>query len=57
MIENKKVKNWVPCSLLAVDMSWKSKGQATIEISVFGVEFVAMKQGIEAVHASDTSFE
>ena len=30
-------------------MNWLSKKQATIETSVFGAEFVAMKQGIEAV--------
>ena len=30
-------------------MSWLSKKQATIETSVFGSEFLAMKQGMEAV--------
>jgi len=29
---------------------WKSKKQATIETSVFGAEFVAMKTGIETLH-------
>ena len=28
---------------------WYSKHQATIETSVFGAEFVAMKQGMEAL--------
>jgi hypothetical protein len=28
---------------------WHSKKQATIETSVFGAEFVAMKQGMEAL--------
>jgi hypothetical protein len=28
---------------------WHSKKQATIETSVFGTEFVAMKQGMEAL--------
>ena len=31
-------------------VNWLSKKQATIETSVFGAEFVAMKQGMEAVH-------
>ena len=30
-------------------VNWLSKNQATIETSVFGAEFVAMKQGMEAV--------
>jgi hypothetical protein len=30
-------------------IAWLSKKQATVETSVFGAEFVAMKQGIEAV--------
>ena len=30
-------------------VNWFSKKQATIETSVFGAEFVAMKQGMEAV--------
>ena len=30
-------------------IDWLSKKQATIEISVFGAEFVAMKTGIEAL--------
>ena len=30
-------------------VNWLSKKQATIETSVFGAEFVAMKQGMEAV--------
>ena len=29
--------------------NWLSKNQATIETSVFGAKFVAMKQGMEAV--------
>jgi hypothetical protein len=28
---------------------WHSKKQATIKTSVFGTEFVAMKQGMEAL--------
>ena len=30
-------------------MNWFSKKQATIETSVFGADFVAMKQGMESV--------
>ena len=30
-------------------IAWSSKRQATVESSVFGAEFVAMKQGIEAL--------
>ena len=30
-------------------VNWISKKQATIETSVFGADFVAMKQGMEAV--------
>ena len=30
-------------------VNWLSKKQATIETSVFGAEFVAMKQGVEAL--------
>ena len=30
-------------------MNWLSKKQATVETSVFGAEFVAMNQGMEAV--------
>jgi hypothetical protein len=33
------------CNLALID--WVSKKQATIETSVFGAEFVAMKHGIE----------
>ena len=32
-------------------VDWLSKKQPTIESSVFGAEFVAMKVGIEALHA------
>ena len=31
-------------------MEWVSKEQATIESSIFGAEFVAMKFGIEKLH-------
>ena len=30
---------------------WYSKKQTTIETSVFGAEFVAMKVGVETLHA------
>ena len=30
-------------------MNWLSKKQATIETSVFGAEFLQMKQGMESV--------
>ena len=33
-------------------INWYSKRQSTIEISVFGAEFVVMKVGIETLHAS-----
>jgi hypothetical protein len=33
------------CNMALID--WISKRQATIETSVFGAEFVAMKHGIE----------
>ena len=33
-------------------VNWLSKKQATIETYVFGAEFVAMKQGMEAVPAA-----
>ena len=32
-------------------INWYSKKQSTIETSVFGAEFVAMKVEIEALHA------
>ena len=32
-----------------VPITWYSKKQATIETSVFGANFVAMKQGMEAL--------
>ena len=31
-------------------IAWYSKKQSTVETSVFGAEFVAMKQGMEALH-------
>ena len=31
-------------------INWYSKKQSTIESSVFGVEFVAMKVGVETLH-------
>ena len=31
-------------------INWLSKKQPTIEISVFGAEFVAIKTGMEALH-------
>lgn len=34
--------------LSSVPITWLSKKQVTIETSVFGAEFVAMKQGMEA---------
>jgi hypothetical protein len=30
-------------------IAWHSKKQATVETSIFGAEFVAMKQGMEAL--------
>ena len=30
-------------------INWLSKKQATIETSVFGAEFVALRQGIETI--------
>jgi hypothetical protein len=33
------------CKMALID--WVSKKQATIETSIFGAEFMAMKQGIE----------
>ena len=36
--------------LNSAPIAWMSKKQATIETSVFGAEFVAMKQGMEALH-------
>ena len=35
--------------LNSAPIMWKSQRQATVETSVFGAEFVAMKHGIEAV--------
>lgn len=35
--------------LNSAPISWLSKKQTTIETSVFGAEFVAMKQGVEAI--------
>ena len=37
-------------------INWLSKKQATIEGSVFGADFVAMKTGVEASEASGTSY-
>ncbi len=42
------------CNMALID--WVSKKQATIETSVFGAEFVAMKHGIEKLNSrNDTS--
>ena len=35
--------------LNSAPIAWRSKRQATVETSVFGAEFVALKQGIEAL--------
>ncbi|KAL7519518.1 hypothetical protein ACHAWF_000246 [Thalassiosira exigua] len=37
-------------------VQWLSKKQPTVETSVFGVEFVAMKNGMECFAASVTRF-
>jgi hypothetical protein len=37
-------------------IDWVSKKQATIETSVFGAKFVAMKHGIETLQGLDISF-
>ncbi len=42
------------CNMALFD--WVSKKQATIETSVFGAEFVAMKHGIESCEDFDISF-
>ena len=36
---------------------WLSKKQTTVETSVFGAEFVAMKQGMEALRDYGTSYD
>jgi hypothetical protein len=43
---------YLNCALV----QWLSKKQATIETSVFGAEFVAMKIGMESLRGHDKSF-
>jgi hypothetical protein len=46
---NKKIMNWVLIYLNMAPIAWYSKRQLTIETSVFGAEFVAMKVGMETL--------
>ena len=42
-------KNWVLIFMNMALIVWYSKKQSTIETSVFGAEFVAMKSGMEVL--------
>ena len=43
------IENGILCFMNSAVINWLSKKQAMIETSIFGAEFVALKQGIEAV--------